>query len=206
MSFIASILSLALLLGETPPMETPTPPQVTSSCVSLAPAPLPTPSPEPVPDRTKPIYEVYKDGWEVEVSAEVQWIIRDFAEKYDFDEKLIFGCCLAESCFEQYAGLSTGSQYRGLTQIGTYWIYTDTIPRFEENSADRDLFDPYDNILTLMELWSYARDTFDIDTSTEQGKKDLLYFHNTGDYWENVDWRYSNKIIGYADELVEIEY
>ncbi len=158
------------------------------------------------PDRSLPIYEVYCDGWYVEVSAEIQWIIRDFAEKYDFDEKVIFGCCLAESCFDTDAGKYTSSSYKGLTQIGTYWIYADTIPRFEENSASRDLYDPYDHLLTLMELWCYARDAYGIDTSTSQGMADLLYWHNTGSYVKNVNWYYSQRCLSLAGELVEIQY
>lgn len=155
-------------------------------------------------DRTLPIYEVYKNGINIEVPVETQWIIRDFAEEYGFDEKLIFGLALAESTFNPNC---TGDSERslGLYQIQRYWINGANIPHFTNDYANRNLFDPYDATLTLMEMWLYAVDGYDIDISTEQGMKDLLYWHNTGKFIRNVNWAYSNEIFHFANELVELQ-
>ena len=55
-------------------------------------------------------------------------------------------------------------------------------------------------------MWEYARTSYGIDINTDQGMKDLFYWHNTGKYKKNVSWSYSNKIFGYAAELTTIEY
>lgn len=155
-------------------------------------------------DRTKPIYEVYKNGYKVEVPVETQWIIRDLSAQYGFDEKIVFGLALAESTFNPNA---TGDSERslGLYQIQRYWIRGANITHFTDDYASRNLFDPYDATLTLMEIWTYAVQANGIDISTEQGMKDLLYWHNTGQYIKNVNWKYSNKIFGFANELVALQ-
>ena len=156
-------------------------------------------------DRTQPIYEVYKDGHEVEVAADLQWLIRDFATEYEFDEEIIFGLALAESTFNSKAS-SEGGKVRGLFQINKFWIGGARIPHFTDTYKSRDLFNPADSLITLAEMWSYAIDSYDIDISTEQGMKDLLYWHNTGRYKKDIDWKYSNRVFKYANELVEITY
>lgn len=163
------------------------------------------PTQKPTLDRTKPIYQVYKDGYVVEVPTEWQWYIRDMAEQYDFDEKIIFGCILAESCFNpKTAGDSEKSL--GLAQIQKFWIRGAAITHFTEDYCDRDLLNPYDNILTLMEIWSYARETYSLDLSTELGIKQLLYWHNTGkDPTKVTKWQYSTNCIKYASELILIQ-
>lgn len=160
---------------------------------------------QPPQDRTKPIYEVYKDGYHVEVPAEWQWYIRDMATKYEFDEKIIFGCILAESCFNpKLAGDSERSL--GLAQIQKFWIRGAEIEHFTEDYRDRNLLDPYDNILTLMEIWNYAHTTYSLDLTTELGTKQLLYWHNTGkDPRKVTNWKYSSNCISYANELVLIQ-
>lgn len=170
----------------------------------------PTTTPEPTPevsqeDRTQPIYEVYKDGIFIEVSTELQWMIRDMAIQYNYPEKIIFGLILKESTFDSNA---TGDNERslGLCQIQKFWIRGANITHFTDDYTDRNLLDPYDNLLTLVEMWGYARDTYSIDITTNQGLKDLLYWHNTGEYIKGVNWGYSDKIFEYAAELVEIEY
>lgn len=169
--------------------------------------PAPTPEITPVisqEDRTKPIYEVYKNGYYVEVPAETQWIIRDFATEYGFDEKIIFGLALAESTFNPNCK-GDSERSLGLYQIQRYWIKGADIPHFTDDYKSRNLFDPYDATLTLMEIWSYAVNSYNIDISTEQGMKDLLYWHNSGKYIKNVNWKYSNDIFGFAKELVALQ-
>lgn len=155
-------------------------------------------------DRTKPIYEVYKDGFHVEVPVEIQWIIRDFAREYNYDEKIIFGLALAESTFQPDVAGDSGKSL-GLYQIQKFWITGAAITHFTDDYRSRDLFDPYDATLTLMEIWEYARTTYDIDITTDQGMKDLLYWHNCGSYIKNVNWSYSNKVFGFADELIPLQ-
>lgn len=154
-------------------------------------------------DRTLPIYEVYKNGAYVSVPAEIQWIIRDFAQEYGYNERVIFGLALAESTFNPNA--SNGNCF-GLYQIQRFWISGANITHFTDDYASRNLFDPYDATITLIEMWEYARTTYGIDITTDQGMKDLLYWHNCGSYKSNVNWAYSNKIFGFAAELVEIQY
>jgi hypothetical protein len=173
-------------------------------------------------DRTRPIYEVYKEGvrlyndpnvsWRkgVDDSPELQWMIRDFANEYGYREDIIFGMIIAESGFKPRLQ-GDGERSHGLCQINRYWLSQNAtnagVPRFGEgNPKDRDLLIPYDNLLTLMEIWEYARVTYNIDISTDQGMKDLLYWHNTGSYRKDVNWSYSNKIFKFAAELITIEY
>lgn len=162
------------------------------------------PAEPPVPqlDRTKPLYEVYKNGWHVTVPTEWQWFIRDMCEKYNFPEPLIYGMILTESCFNTYDRTSI---YKGLCQIEDYWIRTTVIPRFDDNWRNRNLYDPYDNITTLFEMWCYARDKYGIDVWTTSGQKDILYWHNTGKYKKNVNWAYSDKCLRFASELVPLQ-
>lgn len=167
------------------------------------------PTPETTPeisqeDRTKPIYEVYKNGYYIEVPAETQWIIRDFATEYGFDEKIVFGLALAESTFNPNCK-GDSERSLGLYQIQKYWIRGADITHFTDDYKSRNLFDPYDATLTLMEIWHYAIDSYGIDISTDQGMKDLLYWHNSGKYVQNVNWAYSNKIFGYAEELIALQ-
>lgn len=167
----------------------------TSTNTVAAPPPL---------DRTKPIYTVYKNGCLINVPVEWQWYIRDMAEKYGFAEKYIYGCILAESGFNTNCK-GDGEKSLGLAQIQKYWIRGANINHFTEDYRNRNLLDPYDNILTLMEIWTYARDAYGINTSTEQGMKDLMYWHNTGKYRSNVNWKYSNNVCQYANELVKLQ-
>lgn len=156
-------------------------------------------------DRTKPIYAVYKNGQPIYVPTEWQWYIRDMAEKYGFAEKYIYGCILAESTFTANAKGDSGKSL-GLAQIQKYWIRGANIKHFTDDYRKRDLLNPYHNILTLMEIWCYSRDAYGINTGTTQGMKDLLYLHNTGKYVKNVKWDYSNKVIRYSNELIQLQF
>lgn len=161
------------------------------------------PEPEPVYDRTKPIYEVYKNGYPVSVPAEWQWYIRDLCEQYDFPEEPVYGCILAESTFKPDEKSSHNCY--GLAQINPYWIHGANIEHFTDDYSSRNLYDPYDNLLTMFELWCYARDAYDIDVYSVQGQKDLLYWHNSGKFVKNVNWPYSERCLGYASELVVVQ-
>jgi len=173
-------------------------------------------------DRTRPIYEVYKNGtliyndpnisWlrNVDDSPELQWMIRDFAIEYGYREEFIFSVITFESTWQPNLKGDNGRSH-GLAQIQRYWLSSDAtragVPRFAEGDPrDRDLLIPYDNLLTLMEIWEYARDKYNIDITTDQGLKDLYYWHNSGKFIRNVNWRNSNTIFGFMSELVLIQY
>lgn len=160
-----------------------------------------TPAPKAKPDRTKPLYTVTKDGWPVEVDTHLQWYIRDLCWKYEIPERMMYGCILAESCFDA----SAGSTYKGLLQIENFWIRGAGISHFTDTYQKRDLYNPYDNVLTGIEMWCYARDTYGIDLSTDAGKKDLLYWHNSGQYIENVTWKYSDLCLRFGNEIVLLQ-
>jgi len=181
---------------------------------------LPTPEPAPPaaePDREQPIYEVYKNGHKVDVPAEIQWMIHDMADKYGFDEKIIFGMIVTESTFNQRA---TNENCRGLAQINPFWLKSTSVARFTGDPRSRDLYEPCDNLMTLMEIWCYARDAYGLETgiiaasgqgeetlreSTMLGYIKLLYWHNTGkDPRKVARWAYAARVFGYAEELVPI--
>lgn len=156
-------------------------------------------------DRTKPIYEVYKNGWAVSVPVEWQWYIRDLSETYDLPETLIYGLCLSESTFDPTVTSSVGC--RGLVQINPYWISTRAnLEHFTDDYYNRDLYDPYDNLLTLAEMMCYARDEYGLDYSQTLGLKRYVYWHATGKNptrW--TDGPYARMVLGFAAELVPLQ-
>ena len=157
----------------------------------------------PTLDRSKPLYKVYKNGWEVEVSTELQWYIRDMCEKYDFPEKTIYGMILCESTFQ--ADAYNAGCY-GLCQINSFWINGANMTHFTDDYSSRDLCDPYDNLLTLAEMMVYCRDTYGLDLSQRADQVKWLYWHNTGQHPTNVTyWAYAEKALGFADELVSLQ-
>jgi soluble lytic murein transglycosylase-like protein len=161
------------------------------------------------PDRTLPIYEVFKNGHRVNVSAEHQWLIRDMAAEYGFCERWIFGLILAESTFNPKAG--EGGRHPGWCQVSPYWLSSRAtqggVPRFTDDYRTRSLTDPHDNLLTCMEIWTFAVRTYNLDLTTDLGYHRLAYWHNTGRPPNNVsNWAYSHRIVRFANELVEIQY
>lgn len=177
----------------------------------IDPTPIPTPSEEvevieDTLDRTKPIYEVYKNGWfVVDATAEVQWIIRDFSEQYDLPERAIYGLICAESTFVPDLESFDGGCW-GLAQINTFWITRANITHFTDDYRNRNLCDPYDNLLTLAEMMCYARDTYGLDFTQRADLVKYLYWHNTGkDPTRVTRWDYATRALGYADELVALQ-
>ena len=157
----------------------------------------------PTFDRTKPLYEVYKNGHPVTVSADLQWYIRDMCQKYNFPEKIVFGMILNESTFQ--AGAKNSGCY-GLAQINKFWIRGARIEHFTDDYASRDLCNPYDNILTLMEMWCYARDTYGLNPWNNGDMTKILYWHNTGKHPYGVThWAYADRCFRYANELVPLQ-
>lgn len=157
-------------------------------------------------DRTKPIYEVYKNGLPVEAAtAEIQWMIRDFSEAYNLPERTIFGLICAESTFVPDVESFDGGCW-GLAQISKFWITRANIPHFTEDYRSRDLCDPYDNLLTLAEMVCWARDTYQLDFTDRADLVKYLYWHNTGNDPTRVKrWDYATRALGYADELVTLQ-
>lgn len=158
---------------------------------------------KPALDRTKPLYEVYKDGWKVDVPVKLQWYIRDNCIKYDYPEKLVYGMVLTESTFDPT--VSGGGCY-GLAQINKFWIRGANITHFTDDYRSRNLLDPYDNLLTMFEMWEYATETYGLDPWTQSGQVKLLYWHNTGKDPRNVsNWKYATKAIRHGNELVALQ-
>lgn len=162
--------------------------------------------PEYVVDRSLPIYRVYKNGWFVDVTPDLQWFIRDLADEHGFCERIMIGTILAESTFRPYAIGDRGRSF-GLAQIQRFWITTADIERLTDDWRTRDLLCPYDNLITMMELWNHARQRYSLDMSNDQHVKGLLFWHNTGRSPHSMTtWAYSNRIFGFAAELVELDY
>lgn len=157
-------------------------------------------------DRTKPLYEVYKDEWPVEVPVEWQWYIRDLCDTYDLPEKIIYGLILKESTFQPDVESFDGGCW-GLAQINTYWINGANITHFTDDYRSRDLCDPYDNLLTLAEMMCYARDTYGLDYDTKTGQNHYLYWHATGKSPVKVTWigPSATKAFRFAEELVPLQ-
>lgn len=157
-------------------------------------------------DRTQPIYEVYKNGWSVaNATAEVQWMIRDLSLEYDLPEKMIFGLITKESTFVPDEESFDGGCW-GLAQINPFWITAANITHFTDDYRDRDLCDPYDNLLTLAEMMCYARDTYGLDYTTRDGQVKYLYWHATGRDPSGVTrCESATKALGFADELVTLQ-
>lgn len=154
-------------------------------------------------DRTKPLYEVYKGGFLVEVDTDLQWYIRDMCETYNFYEKYVYGMILTESTFHTDAK-SEGCY--GLCQINSFWIKGANITHFTEDYRDRNLLDPYDNLLTLSEMWCYARDAYNLDLMTEDGMMRVCYWHNTGKDPRYINSSsYFNYAAQYGNELVPLQ-
>lgn len=157
----------------------------------------------PTLDRTKPIYEVYKGGYAVNVPTDLQWHLRDMCEKYNYPERAIYGMILTESTFDPNA-YNAGCY--GLAQINKFWIRGANIEHFTDDWYDRDLCDPYDNILTLFEMWEYCRATYELDPWVESDMVKFLYWHNTGkDPRRVTQWDYADKALYHADELVQLQ-
>lgn len=164
------------------------------------------PEPEeeiPTLDRTKPLYNVYKNGIAIDVPVELQWYIRDMCENYSFYEKYVYGMILAESTFQPT--VSNGGCI-GLCQISTFWIRGARITHFTDDYRSRNLKDPYDNLLTMTEMWCYARDTYKLDLMTEDGIMRVLYWHSSGNDPRYISRsKYASVCMKYANELVPLQ-
>lgn len=154
-------------------------------------------------DRTKPLYEVYKNGCKVQVDTDLQWYIRDLCIKYNLYEDYVYGMILCESTFNPNA--KNGKCF-GLCQINIFWITSANMKHFTEDYKSRKLTDPYDNLLTLTEMWTYAADRYDLDLTTEAGMAKVCYWHNTGKNPKDITTcNYFEKIKSYANELISLQ-
>lgn len=159
---------------------------------------------EPEEDRQQGLYILSKNGYVLpNQHIDIQWLIHDMCEQYDIPERWMMGMILAESTFDTNDVSSSGCT--GLTQISGYWLRSTVVPELEPGRRSRNLRDPYQNILTTIEMMHYARDKYGIDLNSEQGFKDYAYWHNTGKFKQNVSWDYSNKCIRFGNELTAIQ-
>lgn len=160
-------------------------------------------APKPEFDRQAPLYKVYRDGDRVTVSTDLQWYIRDMCNEYGFCEKYVYGMIVLESAFQPRV---SNGDYKGLCQISPFWITKAKIKHFTKDYYNRNLYDPYDNLLTLCEMWCYAKDTYGLDLQTDEGNMRLLYWHNTGcDPRYITSSSYFNKVVKYSEELVKLQ-
>lgn len=182
------------------PTPTSTPPRT--------PTPTPTPTLISTPrqqfDTKAPLYKVYKGGFEVNVPSELQWYIRDMCQKYGFTEKYIYGMILCESTFKPEVN---NGNCIGLCQINKYWISSRAnLEHFTSDFQKRDLRNAYDNLLTLCEMWCYAKAAYHLDLLTEDGMMRVLYWHSTGkDPTKISSSKYFNIVKKYANELVPLQ-
>lgn len=154
-------------------------------------------------DRTKPLYNVYKNGCYVPVDTDLQWYIRDICMQHNILEKYVYGMILSESTFHYDA---RNGNCLGLCQINIFWIRGANIEHFTDDYYYRDLTNPYDNLLTMSEMWNYAKNSYGLDLSTEDGMMRVLYWHATGKnplYISSSS--YFNLVSQYASELEPLQ-
>lgn len=154
-------------------------------------------------DVTKPLYLVYKNSWCIDVPVELQWAIRTMCDTYGFMEKYVYGMIIVESAFQP----NPSDQYIGLCAISK-WCITDgcKVERFTADYKNRDLRDPYINLLTLAELWCFARQHYGLDLMTKDGMMKVCYWHNTGKdpRYYTGGW-YTDLVCKYAEQLVPLQ-
>jgi len=196
--------------------------------------------------RHERLFDVYKDGYPVRVSAEHQWLVRDLLTEHGYCYRVLgFGLIVNEStfrvdaiggsrcmthhtcerrcsddqgcltaCLRQITPCVMRGRWFGWTQMTHHWLTTgDLTPyRLTDDHASRNLFNPEHNLLTTIEKWNYGRDVYGIDTDTELGIRQILWYHSTGRNPTNVtldshrDWynAYARQVYRYADELVSL--
>ncbi len=160
--------------------------------------------PEISENRSAPIYQLSKDGYVLgNQRVAEQWIVHDICVRYNLPEKYIFGMILMESEFNPGATSSSGC--KGLGQISSYWLRNKVVPEFEAGRRNRNLYDPYHNTLTIAEMMTWCANNYGLNLHNERDMKDALYWWNTGKFKRNVSWKYSNKCIQYANELVKLQ-
>lgn len=160
--------------------------------------------PEISENRSAPIYRLSKDGYVLSNQRVAeQWTVRDICARYNLPEKYIFGMILMESEFNPSATSSSGC--KGLGQISSYWLRNKVVPEFEAGRRNRNLYDPYHNALTIAEMMTWCANNYGLNLHNERDMKDALYWWNTGKFKRNVSWKYSNKCIQYANELVQLQ-
>lgn len=159
--------------------------------------------PEISENRSAPIYRLSKDGHVLgNQRVAEQWIVHDICVRYNLPEKYIFGMILMESEFNPGATSSSGC--KGLGQISSYWLRNKVVPEFEAGRCNRNLYDPYHNTLTIAEMMTWCANNYGLNLHNERDMKDALYWWNSGKFKRNVSWKYSNKCIQYANELVKL--
>lgn len=155
-------------------------------------------------NRSAPIYRLSKDGHVLgNQRVAEQWIVHDICVRYNLPEKYIFGMILMESEFNPNATSSSGC--KGLGQISSYWLRNKVVPEFEGERRNRNLYDPYHNALTIAEMMTWCANNYGLNLHNERDMKDALYWWNSGKFKRNVSWKYSNKCIQYANELVQLQ-
>lgn len=160
--------------------------------------------PEISENRSAPIYQLSKDGYVLSNQRVAeQWIVHDICARYNLPEKYIFGMILMESEFNPGATSSSGC--KGLGQISSYWLRNKVVPEFETGRRNRNLYDPYHNTLTIAEMMTWCANNYGLNLHNERDMKDALYWWNSGKFKRNVSWKYSNKCIQYANELVKLQ-
>lgn len=157
--------------------------------------------------RSKPIYEVYKNNYWVNVPTEIQWLVRDLAIQFDYPEQVLFGMILKESTFNPNT-VNPNGPWVGLAQMIPGWRSASSLSdhRITDNHSSRNMLDPEHNLLTMIELWEFARHKYDLDPWTEEGIRALLYWHYSGNIREtSYKIRYANDVFRFARELIPLQ-
>ena len=157
-----------------------------------------------------PPYSVFKDGAAIEATAGIQLAVRAMAAGHGYPEKTVFGMITAESEFDPAAS-GGGGRWLGLAQISPYWLKAEPLEpyRLTDNHSLRDLLLPEDNLLTLAEMWAWAREEYGLDPLDDAGMARLLYWHNTGldplgiSEAGALRLEYVRDIMAYAGELAD---
>jgi len=179
----------------------------------------------PEPDRTQPIYEVWKHTKDCRkkstpctnpshfvenATAELQWMVKDFADEHGYCEKILFSVITLEPTWNPRL---INNVWYGLTQIckGTWisgsWSSGQVVRLIDDNFRKRDLLCAETNILTTMEIWNYAVDLYELDLTTDHGYHQLLYWHSSGKNPTNLrcSTQYTRLAFRFVSELVEVE-
>jgi len=159
--------------------------------------------------RANPRYEVFKNGHRIEVCVDLQWFLFDISNSFQICEKLMYGIMMTESAGNPNTVGDSGASL-GLMQLNSMWFRENPLVwRYRDNVANRDPFNPYDNLVTSLEVLNYIRATYSLDLNTDSGIRDLLFSYNAGGcpsrrtLWTR--WNYDDIVLRHAAELVQLQ-
>jgi hypothetical protein len=96
----------------------------------------------------------------------------------------------------------------GLTQIHPRWLRAEDVGpyRLTDDHRSRDLYDPYEHLLTAIEIWTYAVNVYNIDPFSEQGIRSIMHWHSSGRFSATVrNARYIRNVQRWINEMIPYE-